>query len=711
MYVEKTGPTTPPPLSDSTHTFELDSLLNRMDQTAIQDERATIFSQICPEGEAVSTIPPLPEMERQPSHSQSEDHTVAEEDAQLHTLHQITSGHGAHLSPTTLLSSGQGRQIIEYYGPLNSITILGDVLGSRERKRLIRIVVSGPETLSAKQRELTGLEPADIRYLTEKGAHDLPSRKVCDDLLHLFFECIYPYVPILDRVGFLEDYKRENCSTFLLQSIFANAAPYASAQLLHEAGFPDRSAAQKSFSQKAKLLFDLGCEKGQLRLLQGSLLLSSLQFSIAPDKDYRFWLHNAIRIATQMGLHRENIGGDLDPATYKLCRRIWWVLYVGIFRYCYRGVNTDGLVGTQQRDVLLSISGLENVRGIHDDEMDTTTLREDDWDHEHLPPGSEKVLPPATRLHKIYFIENCKLAVIGAQFLSLFRFSSTPVTAAAAYELAEAISHWRSSLPAELSVDMVVRWSKENVWILVLAAMSYRLECVFYREVKKQLRTVTMDGVNADTDADTNANLDWASQRLYSSVFELDTVIGRVLTHNLGQFCPASIVICTSTLLALQVEVALDPTATEPRRLVAKAHIHAGLSYLGSIGEHWPSAIWALRVFEAVASRPDLSLTNTNTTTTTTTTTHRPRPADDSNTATTASTPGPDHTRSQNDEDFVHGLPQLSQTTTGPGRLQQRMEGPGQANDWLQDLLDSELLNSSYVEGLNDGFFDLRPLI
>jgi len=68
--------------------------------------------------------------------------------------------------------------VIEYYDRLNSITILGEVFGQQQRKRLIRVVVPGPDGLAAKQRELAGLDDADICYLNEKGVHDLPLRKV-----------------------------------------------------------------------------------------------------------------------------------------------------------------------------------------------------------------------------------------------------------------------------------------------------------------------------------------------------------------------------------------------------------------------------------------------------------------------------------------------------------------------------------------------------
>ena len=44
---------------------------------------------------------------------------------------------------------------------------------------------------------------------------------------------------------------------------------------------------------------------------------------------------------------------------------------------------------------------------------DTAPLREEDWDEEMVPQQYEKILPPETLTQKLYFIENCKLAVIG----------------------------------------------------------------------------------------------------------------------------------------------------------------------------------------------------------------------------------------------------------------------------------------------------------
>ena len=123
-------------------------------------------------------------------------------------------------------------------------------------------------------------------------------------LLSLFFDFVYPYTPVLNRVEFMESYRSSQHSSLLLNSMLANACPYAPLSLLEECGFTDRSAAQKRFFSNAVLLYDFGCGKNQMHRLQSSLFLGTVLFSSVSEKDFRYWLHNAVHIATRMGLHR-----------------------------------------------------------------------------------------------------------------------------------------------------------------------------------------------------------------------------------------------------------------------------------------------------------------------------------------------------------------------------------------------------------------------
>ena len=152
-------------------------------------------------------------------------------------------------------------------------------------------------------------------------------------LLRIYFEYIHPYCPVFDRVKFYFEFSTGSLSHFVLFGILANVVPYAPVELIRQAGYQDKVEAQHDFYRKAQLLHDFGCERSQLTILQGSIPLSTFHYHFAPARDHRFWFHNAVRLATQLGLHRQKLENDLDPATHGVCRRIWWVLYVSWTSY------------------------------------------------------------------------------------------------------------------------------------------------------------------------------------------------------------------------------------------------------------------------------------------------------------------------------------------------------------------------------------------
>lgn len=197
---------------------------------------------------------------------------------------------------------------------------------------------------------------------------------------------------MVDRVDFVRKFNDGVQSNFLLQCIMASVIPYTSTELLSEAGLSDHHAAQKIVYARALLLHDVGAETRQLPLLQGSIILSQLQLSFALNKDYRFWHSNALRLATQMGLHRNDIMKELEVPTRCLFRRLWWTIY--------------------HRDVLLCIFGNDNVRKVNDRFSDTSPLEESDWEEQAIPKHLEQILSPITRLEKLFFIETCKLSQI-----------------------------------------------------------------------------------------------------------------------------------------------------------------------------------------------------------------------------------------------------------------------------------------------------------
>jgi hypothetical protein len=99
-----------------------------------------------------------------------------------------------------------------------------------------------------------------------------------------------------------------------------------------------------------------------------------------------------------------------------------------------------------------------------------------------------------------------------------------------AHEFAEEISAWRRLLPDDLLPNRVGSWDSTNVWILILLAFSYRLECIFYRTVREHFRQSSK-----------TEYLSWCKQQLVSCVFELDTVMNRLIVHDLVDYAPSSL--------------------------------------------------------------------------------------------------------------------------------------------------------------------------
>lgn len=89
---------------------------------------------------------------------------------------------------------------------------------------------------------------------------------------------------------------------FLLHAILAPASVHAPAEVLTACGFPSRSLAQESFFSKAKLLYDLGAESDPLVQLQGCIILSMVILDHPTDRDFSYWLHNAVHFATKLDL-------------------------------------------------------------------------------------------------------------------------------------------------------------------------------------------------------------------------------------------------------------------------------------------------------------------------------------------------------------------------------------------------------------------------
>ncbi|RSL99816.1 hypothetical protein CEP52_009510 [Fusarium oligoseptatum] len=507
-----------------------------------------------------------------------------EDDGPLQTLCRMSNGEAVVLSPD---STGQAeqpvRRIFEYYSDFNALTVLNDAIGQQgRRRRLVQIDLDEPPTSLLTRRELGPLDEVDRAYLAQRRVHDLPSRSSCESMLQLFFKHVFPYTPVVDRVQVVSDFNQYRCSTFLIYSMFSITVPYASDELIHAMSFGSVIEAQRTFFTRARLLFDFGCERSQLNLLQGCILLSSFQNSFAPDKDYRFWFNNATHMATRMGLHRRNIEHDLDTATHRVCRRIWWQLF--------------------QRDVMFSLAGFENARKINDDEVDAVPLHEDDWIEAQGDEAVRLTLPVITKVQVHFMIENSQLAKIGARCIKFLRGSdASQQPSNAGRVIGDEILSWRKRIPPELRGDAISEADEPNVWGTVLLTFSYRLECLLYRALRRRARETGSD------------DFTWANQRLNAALFELNMVLRRAMALEMLSAAPPSMIVCVTQLMALQIEMALEEGCPRGKKQALKAEIHIILSYCKDMEHKWMNAKWASTVFEWVARHTGMLLVGPST--------------------------------------------------------------------------------------------------
>ncbi|KEF63210.1 uncharacterized protein A1O9_01187 [Exophiala aquamarina CBS 119918] len=431
--------------------------------------------------------------------------------------------------------------------------------------------------------KLPQLDDSDNEYLAKKGVFDLPPPRHLDALVKTYFDHVYPFAPVINRADFIRGYQSGDCSLFLLRVILTPACLHAPADVLSACGFASRSAAQESFFSKAKLLHDFAVEGDPLLMLQGSLILCMVILDHPTDRDFGYWFHNAICLATKLDLRNTCVRENKPRTVLKLYRRIWWALYfLDIFH----------VLANPRRSRLL-----ENTSAIK-------PRTEDDWEAEDVSGASSGLLSAVTIQQNVLPVVYCELSRIFGQFLSIVATKPQQDPR----QMMHPLDAWRKSLAAKMHVGGN---TGSDVYYLNIQAVSYRFEVVLCRLIRGHLQ---QSG---------HANWsEWAKQRLRSAILELDTITMRVLASGKLQDFPMSFngsrtniglvsVTTITALLALHIESALDPLETDLVRSMARISISQTMLLLTQ-GKEIPALKRALPVFEEILSKKNLYLVPSN---------------------------------------------------------------------------------------------------
>ncbi|KAH7227161.1 uncharacterized protein BKA55DRAFT_584241 [Fusarium redolens] len=186
------------------------------------------------------------------------------------------------------------RDPMKYQISLNYINILeqAESNGTQSRDQSNALVEESPNSATSSSKSFghpniisRQLDPGDQEFLVGKGVFYIPLQHCVEALLRAYFDFIDPFAPIMDRPDFIRSYMSGCYSLFVMHAILASGALHVSLDTILECGAQSRLEAQTSFSSKATLLYDFGCETNHLHLLQGCVLLGGVLIPSAVEKD------------------------------------------------------------------------------------------------------------------------------------------------------------------------------------------------------------------------------------------------------------------------------------------------------------------------------------------------------------------------------------------------------------------------------------------
>ncbi|KAI8713678.1 Zn(2)-C6 fungal-type domain-containing protein [Fusarium sp. LHS14.1] len=409
------------------------------------------------------------------------------------------------------------------------------------------------------------LDDIDNEYLAKKKVFELPPPRCMDTIVKAYFDHVHPFGPILDRTEFVQSYQSGNCCLFLLHAISAAASLYVSNEVILSCGYADRSAAQTAFFSKAKLFHDFHSQGDQLSMLQGSIILGAIILDYPSDRDFQYWFHNSVRRASKLGIYHACLRDDISK---KLYRRIWWVLHNrDIFHF---------FVNTQNMRLLANAPPIK-------------PLTEDDWETENFERNSA-LLCPVTHAQKISLIAHCESAQIFGNVLSVITSSSA--TTEDVRKLIQPLDSWRTSLPDKMR--SASSSTEDEIYHIEVLTTSYRFECILCRLLRRgrwQIRDSSL--------------CEWAQQRFRSAIFELNTIVQRVMINNTIQKLPTTFITTITALLALHIESTRDSSESSLIRSMARISIQHTMLALDQIRDT-PAIKRALPAFEMVLSKNKL---------------------------------------------------------------------------------------------------------
>ncbi|KAI5808611.1 fungal-specific transcription factor domain-containing protein, partial [Peziza echinospora] len=260
--------------------------------------------------------------------------------------------------------------------------------------------------------------PPPYRQLGHQGHFspplpNLPERALAELILDQYYTTVHPLVPVIHWPTFVDRYERAYTKgglvdetpswSSLLFAVFACGILFVTDTKMKSL-YGDTG---RQFIEKSRMLTDLFNDEFTVDHARAALLTSIFLMEINCKSAAWTWLGSTVRIAQDIGLHRES--GPWDVVEKEMRRRVWWGIYVW--------------------DRLLSVE-LGRVLLIDDSDCDIglPCPVDDHFLYEHavmIPPGSAQPLNfLLTTIHVVRLIspllQSLQASVISPLTLSMF---------------------------------------------------------------------------------------------------------------------------------------------------------------------------------------------------------------------------------------------------------------------------------------------------
>ncbi|KAG0280691.1 hypothetical protein BGZ95_009158 [Linnemannia exigua] len=184
--------------------------------------------------------------------------------------------------------------------------------------------------LSSRYRQ--GVYPLPMAHLNDSdlwshslqmtSERELPSKEQMEVLLNLYFQFMYPFAPMFIRKTFMDDFRQNRpdlSQILILNAIFSNACWYSDDPAL-------KQESTKYFN-RAKIILDETYHVSRISTVQALLLMAHHQYATGNYSGGWLYTGMSIRIAQDIGLHRQDVHVD-EPEEAEIRKRLWWSLYM-----------------------------------------------------------------------------------------------------------------------------------------------------------------------------------------------------------------------------------------------------------------------------------------------------------------------------------------------------------------------------------------------